>query len=131
MRLSLKISGYTVRAAPPMLLIEQNENANIFPVRSLWDYFKVRGHTVGPLFSYMDGNAVSRSFFTQQLHLSIQWANCKIKFYKNHSFRIGRATVCAGQGMSLEDIPRFGCWSSPAVTNYVRGLLFKFFRLSL
>ena len=68
----------------------------------------------------MDDTAVSRSFFTQQLQLSLQWADCSTKLYKNHSFRIGRATVCAAQGMSLDEISRFGRWSSPAVKNYVR-----------
>ena len=117
----LKISGYKhSQGRTTTLFIEQNENANSCPVRSLWAYFKLRGHTVGPLFSFMHGNAVSRSFFTQQLQLSLEWADCNLKLYKNHSFRIGRATVCAAQGMSLEDISRFGRWSSPAVKNYVR-----------
>ena len=117
----LKITGHKhSQGRQTTLLIERSKQADICPVISLWSYFKLRGPASGPIVSFMDDTAVSRSFFTQKLQLSLQWADCSTKLYKNHSFCIGRATVCAAQGMSLDEISRFGRWSSPAVKNYVR-----------
>ena len=117
----LKLTGYKhSQGRTTTLFIEQNKNVNICPVRSLWSYFKVTGFTTGPIFSFMDGAAVTRHFFTQQLQLSLLWADCSTQLYKNLSLRIGRATVCAAQGMSMDEISRIGRWSSSAVKNYIR-----------
>ena len=62
----------------------------------------------------------SLEFFSEQLVLSLQWAGCNTKLYKSNSFRIGRATVAAAQGMSDDTISRLGRWSSSAVKNYIR-----------
>ena len=68
----------------------------------------------------MDGAPVSRSYFVQQLNLSLQWSGCDTKLYKTHSFLIGKATMAAVQGMSEEVISRMGRWNSSAVKNYIR-----------
>ena len=117
----LRISGYKhSQGRTSILFIEQNCNAHICPVLALWNYFKLRVHKMGPIFSFPDGCAVSRSFFAQQLQLSLQWAGYDTTFYKAHSFRIGHATVAAAQGLSDDTISRLGRWSSSAVKNYIR-----------
>ena len=117
----LQISGYKhSQGRTTTLYIAQNPNRNMCPVLALWNYFNLRGSFKGPIFSFMDGIAVSRNFFSEQLVLSLQWAGCNTKLYKSHSFRIGRATVAAAQGMSDDTISRLGRWSSSAVKNYIR-----------
>lgn len=118
----LSISGYKhSQGRTTILFIERNNKAQaLCPVIALWKYFQLRASSSGPLFSFMDGSPVSRSFFTKQLYLSLHWAGCNTKLYKAHSFRIGRATDLASQGMSEDEISRLGRWSSSAVKNYIR-----------
>ena len=112
----LQISGYKhSQDRTTTLYIAQNPNRNMCPVLAIWNYFNLRGSFKGPIFSIMDGIAVS-----EQLVLSLQWAGCITKLYKSHSFRIGRATVAAAQGMSDDTITQLDRWSSSAVKNYIR-----------
>ena len=99
-----------------ILLNEQNKvNKQMCPVDALWEYQKLRGSHTGPIFLFMDGSPVSRSFITQQLSLSLNWSDCNTKFYKAHSFKIGCATALAAEGMSLDEISRIGRWSSSVI----------------
>ena len=115
----LFISGYKhSQGRTTTLLIEQDTES--CPVKALWHYFKLRSPSSGPLFSFMDNSPVWRAFFIQQLQLSLIWAGCSTKSYKSHSFRIGRATSLASQGLSDDNISRLGRWSSSAVKNHIR-----------
>lgn len=117
----LFISGYKhSQGRTTTLLIEQDTESELCPVKALWHYFKLRSPSSGPLFSFMDNSPVSRAFFIQHLQLSLTWAGCSTKSYKSHSFRIGRATSLASQGLSDDNISRLGRWSSSAVKNYIR-----------
>ena len=86
----IHISGYNHSPGKTvLLLIESHSNLQECPVHSLWQYFQLRGSNTGPLLSLMGGSPVSRSFFTQQLNLSLIWAGCNTKLYNTHSLRIG------------------------------------------
>lgn len=90
----LKLSGYKhSKGKCQTLYIERNvKETNMCPVHALWSYLQLRGETMGPIFSFMDGSPVSRSYFTQQLKLSLIWAGYDTQFYKGHGFRIGAAS---------------------------------------
>ena len=80
----LHISGYKHSQGKTVILfIEGNANKQECPVSSLWQYVRLRGAFSGPLFTFMDGSPVSRSFFTQQPNLSLIWAGCNTKLYKH------------------------------------------------
>lgn len=118
----LSLSGYKhSQGKITTLYIPCNETDVAFcPVHALWMYFKLREPRSGPIFTFMHGSPVSRSFFAQQLNLSLHWSGCNTKLYKSHSFRIGKATMAAAQGMSDEVISRMGRWNSSSVKNYIR-----------
>ena len=98
-----------------LYICQNTDNIVMCPVHASWKYFKLREPKHGPIFSFMDGAPVSRSYFVQQLNLSLQWSECDTKLYKSHSFRIGKVTVLAAQGMSEEVISCIGRWNSSAV----------------
>lgn len=123
----LSLSGYKhSQGKITTLYIPKNETDLLnCPVHALWMYFKLREPKNGPIFTFMDGAPVTRSFFAYQLNLSLCWSGCNTKLYKSHSFRIGKATMAAAQGISDEVISRMGRWSSSAVKNYIRIPVFE------
>ena len=72
------------------------------------------------LFSFMDGSSISRQFFSDQLKLSLTWANLDNHKYKSHSFWIGAATTAAMLGITEDKIQSMGMWNSNAFKKYVR-----------
>lgn len=48
----------------------------------------------------MDGNPVSRQFFTENLQNSLAFCGLDTKRYQSNSFRIGAATAAADLGAS-------------------------------
>lgn len=106
-----------------ILTISKNEiDQQSCPVFALTQYLSLRKHETEniPLFSFMDGVPVSRTFFTQQLQLSLKWAGLSFAVYKSHSFRIGAASFCASKGFSESQIQLMGRWRSNAFKRYIR-----------
>lgn len=97
-----------------------NHDINQCPVHSLQQYFQLRQPTEGPLFTFLDGAAVSRSYFTRHLQMSLKWSNVSSSHYKGHSFRIGAATTAAAMGIPDDTIQLMGRWSSCAFKKYIR-----------
>ncbi|ESO85478.1 hypothetical protein LOTGIDRAFT_154968 [Lottia gigantea] len=63
------------------------------PVNNLLQYCRKPQRTSGPLFSFMDGSSVSRSFLTNHLDLALKFCNLPTSVYKSHSFRNGAANL--------------------------------------
>lgn len=83
---------------PTSLHIRQNlENSLLCPVIPLQHFMQIRKHSSQKeaLFSFMDGNPVSRQFFTDQLQNSLFFLSLGTKLYQSHSFRIGADTAAA------------------------------------
>ena len=74
----------------------------------------------------MDGTPISRTYFTQQLNISLIGCGLDTKLYKGHSFRIGAATTTAIDGVSEQKIRAMGRWSSNAFKIYIRIPMIKF-----
>lgn len=108
---------------PISLQISRNlENPLLCPVRALQYFMQIRKHASQDeaLFSFMDGNPVSRQFFTQNLNNSLTFCGLDTKRYQSHSFRIGAATAAADLGASDIQIQNMGRWKSTAFKKYIR-----------
>jgi hypothetical protein len=105
------------------LRLHQNfKNPSICPCTTLIQYLKFRKHTSKsqPLFSFMDGSPVSKTFFTQHLRSALSFCNLDLHRYQSHSFRIGAATTAASAGFSELQIQTMGRWNSTAFRKYIR-----------
>ena len=74
----------------------------------------------GPIFTFMDGSPISRTYFTKQLNLSLASAGCSTTRYKGHCFRKGAATSALSLGIAESKIQTTGRWSSNAYKRYIR-----------
>lgn len=103
-------------------IYENPANSQLCPYRALLDYFRQRKHSSGsePLFSFMDGAPISRSFFTQHLKSVISFCNLNLQQFHTHSFRIGAASTAASLGFSELQIQTMGRWHSTAFRKYIR-----------
>ena len=71
-------------------------------------------------FGTVTGEPVLRARFDSVLRGCLLAANLGTGDYKGHSFRIGRATDCAAEGMSDAQIRALGRWSSDAFRKHIR-----------
>ncbi|XP_053390619.1 uncharacterized protein LOC128553483 [Mercenaria mercenaria] len=116
----LRMSKYKhCKGDPKVLFVKANHSAAC-PVAALKEYLHLRRASSGPVFGFMDGTAVSRTFFSTQLKLSLNWAGLAHARYKGHSFRIGAASSAAQQSFSEETIKLMGRWSPDAFKKYIR-----------
>jgi integrase len=90
------------------------------PIKTMEEYFQVRGNTPGPLFSTATGGPITRSFFNEQLRLTLAFCRYPSTKFTSHSFRIGAATTAAAQGRSDAQIRLLGRWKSAAFKKYIR-----------
>lgn len=89
---------------------------------ALSTYLKCRGAQEGPLFCNPAGVPILRSQFDKVLKACLNFRGLNTERYKGHSFRIGRATECAMEGMSDAQIRNLGRWTSDAFRKYIRVL---------
>lgn len=121
--IDLTISHCKHSIRPIFLQISRNlENPLLCPLRALQYFMKIRKHASqnGALFSFMDGNPVSRRCFTKNLQNSLAFCGLDTKRYQSHSFRIGAATAAADLGASDIQIQNMGRWKSTAFKKYRR-----------
>jgi hypothetical protein len=68
----------------------------------------------------MDGQPISKHFFTKHLRATLAFCNLDLHRYQSHSFRIGAATTAASMGFSEIQIQNMGRWNSSAFRKYIR-----------
>ena len=90
------------------------------PVSLLSNFLQLRGSSRGPLFSWPNNQAISRSPFTNCLNQTLDFCGLDRSRYKSHSFRIGAASWAAAKGLSDSQIRTFGRWKSNALLRYIR-----------
>ena len=105
---------------PTLYLQCCKHDSNQCPVHALYEYRELVKTLTGPLFTFMDGSPLSRSFFSQQLNLSLMCAGCQLKYYKGHSFRIGAASASVAAGIPESQIKLMERWASDAYKKYIR-----------
>ena len=81
-------------------------------------YLSSQGSSPGPLFLFPGGSPITRSFFTENLNRSLIWSGLSPKTYREHSFRIGAATIASMMVVSEGEIQRMGRWRSQAFKKY-------------
>ena len=89
------------------------------PVRLMHRYLAFRGDAPGPLFME-HGKPIRAKTVSDNLAACIRFLGMDPKVYTPHSFRIGRCTQWALEGISDMDIKAKGRWNSDAHMKYVR-----------
>ena len=84
------------------------------------EYVQVRPKHGGFFFCHANGNPLTRSQFSGVLCKALKQCGFLSGSYKSHSFRIGRASELAVQGVPGENIKKMGRWSSSAYKTYLR-----------
>lgn len=89
-------------------------------VGALTQFLSIRPTYQGFLFCHADKSPLTQSQFSGVLSKAICYLGLPGGIYKSHSFRIGRATSLALQGMPSEAIQKMGRWQSNAYKKYIR-----------
>lgn len=110
----------TNQNGPPTVLIIPSEKGDYCPVRALLRYSKLRPSTGDQLFVHNDGAPLTRYQFTAVLGRCIRHTGLHNGHYTSHSFRIGRATQLAADGLPMATIKKLGRWRSHACKTYIR-----------
>lgn len=111
----------TNQAGPPVVLrIPCEQDSELCPVRSLKEYVKVRPNCQGNFFCHSNGTPLTRSQFSGLLSKCIHSQSLNRGRFLTHSFRIGRATQLAAQGVDSAAIMKLGRWKSQVFRTYVR-----------
>ena len=114
----------------PFDIIIHKQGGEYCPYISLIDYLSCRGFSQGPVFRFIDGAPVSRSYFTTKLRNCISFCGLDPKRFKSHSFRIGSASHLTSLGKSDLQIKLLGRWNSDSFLRYIRNQKFDIFNHS-
>lgn len=111
----------TNQAGPPTVLrIPCESDPAVCPVCSLSAFCAIRPKGHGCLFQHQNGSPLTRSQFSGVLTKCISSHGQSGKRILTHSFRIGRATDLASQGVAHDAIMKMGRWRSSAYQAYIR-----------
>lgn len=105
---------------PITLRIPASNDRNFCCVKAVSDYIKQRPKQAINFLCHADSLPLKRSQFSGVLTKAIRNAGLPIQKFKSHSFRIGRATTLASQGIPTDIIKQLGRWKSNAVDHYIR-----------
>ncbi|XP_056006415.1 uncharacterized protein LOC125667915 isoform X2 [Ostrea edulis] len=102
------------------LQISKHANSDTCPVQWVLKFLRLRPNSDSTLFFiHMDYKHVTRYQFNCMLQKTLKFNDIQGHF-RPHSFRIGRATDMAKQGVSDSEIKSLGRWESNAFQNYIR-----------
>ena len=105
----------------PVVLKIPKDKSTLCPVKALAIFLSKRPSVAGPLFIHSNGIPITRAQFSAVLSKCVHAARLSAsKCFKTHSFRIGRATDLAAQGVSSSAIMKLGRWSSNCFKTYIR-----------
>ncbi len=94
--------------------------STLCPVAAMLDYLSARGMAPGPLFTYQNGQYLTRQRFAGAVRTALTKAGIDQSKYCTHSFRIGAATTAAHKGVEDSVIKTLGRWESLAYLQYVK-----------
>lgn len=119
LHITLRHSKTNQRSIPVIIKLPREPNVTVCPVQAFANYleFQVPG---GLLFRHADGSPVTRQQFSGVLAKCIHKTKFAAGHYRSHSFRIGRATDLAMQGLQNEQIMILGRWRSDCFKSYIR-----------
>ena len=91
-----------------------------------------RGSQTGPLFTFKDGKALTRTRFVQEIKTATEKAGLNSRKYNGHSFRSGAVAIAIQQGIGDATVQMLGRWRNDAYKTYMktpRERLAEFFRV--
>ena len=118
--LRIRVSKADQSGRGEVLIISQNPDVQICPVRAMAQYLTVRPKLEGPLFVHLQGNILTAAQFSALLKKVIKAIGLDPAHFSAHSFRIGAATSAAAKGIPLDQIMQMGRWHSNSVLSYIR-----------
>ena len=95
-------------------------DTQLCPVGAGLDYMAVRGSDPGPFFSFLNGEPLNMSKFTQEVRSAMEAVGLPHTQFAGHSFRIGAATAAARAGVEDSVMRILGRWNSSAFLAYIR-----------
>lgn len=104
----------------PTHLLTPSPKNQYCPVAALTKYISSRAQNPGPLFQDLNGKPLTRQQFCNILKKTLEQAQLPSHKYNTHSFRIGRATQLAMEGVSKTTIKSTGRWQSSAYLKYIK-----------
>ena len=122
LRVLLEISKTDQKHKSVTLAIHKQQDSDICPIQLLQSYLAVRFSGVNgssKLFVHFDGSGLTRFQFCSVLQKCLRFCNVPLHI-RTHSFRIGRATDLAKNGVDEETIKQCGRWSSKSYLRYIR-----------
>ena len=90
------------------------------PVAALLDFCELRGLAPGRVFLQKNRSEFARDFIAKHLKVFVGRLGLDVGLHNTHSFRIGRASDMAAQGVPDHIIKKTGRWKSSAYTRYIR-----------
>ena len=90
------------------------------PVQALSDYLMLRPKVAGLVFVNTDGRPINRNNLASILRQLLIMEGLDSSDYSTHSFRIGRTTDLAMDGIPAHQIKLIGRWASDAYKKYIR-----------
>ena len=93
---------------PFEILIDRENTLLSCPVKSLVEYCELRGTLPGPLLSQQNLTPITAYQFNTKLSRCLQFCGLDTTRYKDHSFRIGAASLAADKGFSDAQIRTLG-----------------------
>ena len=120
--ISIRTSKTNQRGPPTTIRVPSSASDTLCAVKAMQDYLGKRpiGQEHKYLFCHANGAPLTRSQFSGVLAKAIQSIGLPVHIYTSHSFRIGRASVLAANGVPHEDIKKLGRWKSATYLRYIR-----------
>lgn len=120
LQIRIRFSKTNQTGRPTGLRIPVNGSKATCCVNAMQQFLAVRPQYEGFLFCHIDKTPLKRSQFAGVLSKTIRSLGLPVGVFKTHSFRIGRATSLASQGVSSETIQTMGRWRSNVYKKYIR-----------
>lgn len=95
-------------------------NQSICPVHAVKEFIQMRPKHSSIFFCHANGTPVTRQQFSAVLAKCLGKTSYASGHYKSHSFRIGRASDLAAQGLPMSQIMKLGRWQSMSYKLYIR-----------
>lgn len=102
------------------LKLPSDSNQAICPVYTTSKYIQIRPKHSSIFFCHANGSPVTRQQFSAVLSKCLGKTIYASGHYRSHSFRIGRASDLAAQGMPMSQIMKLGRWQSMSYKLYIR-----------
>ena len=122
MLISIRVSKTNQRGPATTIRIPRLCNNDLCPVKAMQNFLKLRpsGSQHQYLLCHSNGSPLTRSQFSGVLVKSVRALGLPTHIYTPHSFRIGRASVLAAEGVSHDDIKTLGRWKSSVFKRYIQ-----------